>query len=1146
MSPPPYFDKIAESFLERIDYMTDLENQTPTIPDLAERAEALDPTKSFIVQAPAGSGKTELLTRRLLILLSMVKRPEDILTVTFTKKAAREMRNRVLDTLRRGVSGEGGNDERAILAKGVIEKDRAEGWNLLENPERLNIGTIDSFCTRIATQMPILSEIGSLRTITDAAVPLYRRAANRLIMKIDDDTPIGSRVRFALSHMENSIETFVNHMVDILAKRDQWTRHIKRGEIPKKEELEASLRRLIEAQADKLNNMLPDGLKGEILYSARWAAQNIDKEEKKAASIIALGNSDRFPANNVTDIPLWQYVADFLLTDKGAWRSIGGVNKKIGFPADKTGRGREEKEAFQGILEELMPNRRLEEALKDVRGFPANPEYSPKQWEVLETILTLLPPLEGELKEVFNEERKIDFIGISEGAIEALGTDELPTEILLNLDMQLQHILVDEYQDTSRTHQSLIKKLTLGWEEGDGRSLFIVGDPMQSIYLFREAEVGLFIDAWQNGIGDIKLTTIRLKTNFRSGRPIIDWVNRAFTPRFPIKSNSSLGIVDYAPSITSDQETAGEVRTHVLTEKDDKAEANLIVGLIKEIRAKNEGDEIAILVRSRKHLNNIVPYLKRERILYSAQKIDKLPEKQIIRDIYSLLKAIISPFDTVSWLSILRAPWCGLTLAEMNKLVYDRPKEPIWKIIQEEKEADRGRLPPGKRGNLLRLIEQLEEALRLKGRLPIRRIVEGIWLGVGGAACIDEGELKDADTIFALMDTVSEGGNIIDIDTFDFMVGELYAAPCDKGEKILKIMTIHDSKGLEFDHVIIPGLGKTTGNNDKDLFIWLEDEKSLALAPIGGTETDENDPIYSFLNGIRLEKEKYERARLLYVASTRAKKGLYIFGHTNRPKETSQEEPKPLGASLLNSIWDNLPLEEKRPCPPPVSKEAERAAGPRLKRLKIGYKSPTPPKSVIKETKRERIPSTADPVKNYLGGGNETAKKVGTVIHRYLKRISEEGIDKWSDSKVEAEMKTITAIHRELGTPAEDMQSATDKTIEILKKTIDDERGRWILGQHEGASSELSIAGLYNGELVHGIIDRTFIGENGVRYIVDYKTSSPNGEEIGSFPEEEKRNYSKQLLLYSQILRLSGETREIQNGLFFPAIAGWIEWTADK
>ena len=107
--------------------MADLENQTTVIPDLAERAKALDPTKSFIVQAPAGSGKTELLTRRLLRLLSLVKRPEDILTVTFTRKAAREMRNRVLDTLRREVSGEGGNDERAILAKKVIEKGPGRG-----------------------------------------------------------------------------------------------------------------------------------------------------------------------------------------------------------------------------------------------------------------------------------------------------------------------------------------------------------------------------------------------------------------------------------------------------------------------------------------------------------------------------------------------------------------------------------------------------------------------------------------------------------------------------------------------------------------------------------------------------------------------------------------------------------------------------------------------------------------------------------------------------------------------------------------------------------------------------------------------------------------------------------------------------------
>ena len=121
----------------------------------------------------------------------------------------------------------------------------------------------------------------------------------------------------------------------------------------------------------------------------------------------------------------------------------------------------------------------------------------------------------------FSEQGKTDFTEISLTARKALGTEDDPTDLLLHLDYKIQHILVDEYQDISFKQYDLLMKLTTGWVQGDGRTMFIVGDPMQSIYRFRDAEVGLFLKTKNEGLGQIELNFLSLQTNFRSKKT--DW-----------------------------------------------------------------------------------------------------------------------------------------------------------------------------------------------------------------------------------------------------------------------------------------------------------------------------------------------------------------------------------------------------------------------------------------------------------------------------------------------------------------------------------------------------------------------------------------------------------------------------------------------
>jgi hypothetical protein len=163
-------------------------------------------------------------------------------------------------------------------------------------------------------------------------------------------------------------------------------------------------------------------------------------------------------------------------------------------------------------------------ALRALQALPPE-EYTDTQWKALESIVRLAPHAIAELQYVFAMRGQADFVEVGQGALRALGEEESPTDLLLALDYRIRHILVDEFQDTSFTQFDLLAKLTSGWEPSDGRTLFLVGDPMQSIYRFREAEVGLFLRARREGIGTVELATLTLSSNFRSQQGIVDWVN---------------------------------------------------------------------------------------------------------------------------------------------------------------------------------------------------------------------------------------------------------------------------------------------------------------------------------------------------------------------------------------------------------------------------------------------------------------------------------------------------------------------------------------------------------------------------------------------------------------------------------------------
>ncbi len=432
--------------------------------------------------------------------------------------------------------------------------------------------------------------------------------------------------------------------------------------------------------------------------------------------------------------------------------------------------------------------------------------YTEPQWDALSAMLELLPRAAGELIVVFGERGQADFTEIAQGAVRALGDPDAPTDLLLSLDVRIKHILVDEFQDTSISQWELLESLTAGWQPDDGRTVFAVGDPMQSIYRFREAEVALFLRARYAGLGSVQLEPLRLTTNFRSQAGIVDWVNATFPQVLPGAEDETSGAVPYSPSVAHHAAQEGEaVRWHLFDARAD--EAQRVVELARAARAEYPQGSIAILVRNRGHLDHIVPALKKAGLRYRAVEIERLGEKQVVQDLYALTRALAHPADRTAWLAVLRAPWCGLTPVQLARLA-EATRATLWEAMHDEDRI--ALLDNDARLRLERVGGVLDTALAQRLRGNLRDRVEGAWLALGGPACCDDAtELEDAEIFLDELAAEDDAGDLADHGVLAARLAELYALPdMEAGDDAVEIMTVHKAKGLEFDTVIMPGLDR--------------------------------------------------------------------------------------------------------------------------------------------------------------------------------------------------------------------------------------------------------------------------------------------------------------------------------------------------
>ena len=322
-------------------------------------------------------------------------------------------------------------------------------------------------------------------------------------------------------------------------------------------------------------------------------------------------------------------------------------------------------EKKETILYEIFHNNYISKNIRHYYNLPKI--YSAQEWSLICSISNILILLTAHLKIEFNKNNKIDFSEIIINAVEYINKKKYLNEFFIR-ESNIKHIIVDEFQDTSIEQFQIIKYIINQWENIQN-SVFLVGDPMQSIYSFRNAEVFLFLYVINKGIGIIKPTYIFLNTNYRSNNYLLNWYNYIFKKIFPNDNDADINQIKYYPAITKNMK-----KDYNIFSKDNKGifyyNYNIQEEYIQYIKdiindKKNINKTIGILFRSRNHIKNIIHSFKKYNISFYSKDIEYLKDQIEIQDIISLSSILINPFDKLSWIAFLRSPLIGIKLDDI-------------------------------------------------------------------------------------------------------------------------------------------------------------------------------------------------------------------------------------------------------------------------------------------------------------------------------------------------------------------------------------------------------------------------------------------------------------------------------------------------
>ena len=1074
--------------------------------DEAARAAASTPADSILLEAPAGSGKTAVLTRRFLRLLTTVDDPGQILAITFTRKAAAEMQARVTRALR-GVftAGDPEAAELAVLARAALAHGAARGWSIDTQPQSLRIQTIDSFNYWLASQLPVASGAGGALKVTESAGELYRRAARRTLFAAETDPDLTADARLLFERTDNNWMYLERLIAQMLEERGHWLRFVA-GEEPQAlcERVNASLAHLAHARLEALCALIPAGLR---------------RRARALPGCSALGPE---PA----DLRHWKRLAHLALT-KDDWRKQLSAHR-LGADFADPRHCRE----LRDLIGELQRLAGVREALLALRKAPPS-ELNRDDASAIQALSRLLSRAAAELHVEFAQAQRVDYTYVTGAARQALIENGQPTDLALRAGLALRHILVDEFQDTSLAQVQLLEMLTAGWQKGDGRTLFVVGDPMQSIYRFREAEVGLFLRARAVGIGEVRLKPLRLLRNFRAVPALVEFTNDVFAQVFPAADELRTGAVSYRESVSADSGRAARSvggsapATLRLFPQSPAAEARAIAAHVAELRRHDPEGSVAVLVVAHAHAVPIVEALVARGVEMSAVDLVPLRERLVVRDLVQLTRALFDLADRAAWLAVLRAPWCGAHLRTLTALSGLNDRELVLEALGNPERLVR--CEPEDLPRLARLRAVMTRALAERAEGQVVDWLERTWLRLGASDAYVAQELPDARAFFAALAARAAAFEWHGPEDFATLLEHLYSAP-QGGENPVQVMTIHRAKGLEFEHVIVPALQRATRGAEHRLLRWIDlpsetSDSDLLISPSPPVGPAEESDLNVFLKDLIRQRDAHERCRLMYVAATRARRTLWLSA---APAQAADGSIKTDRRSMLAILWPALAQRFEvvdgaaAPPAPPAAIPVTRLAGDW---------QPAAPSPAVPVRQLPAAYLATEPLE--FSWVRETQRDIGTAVHAWLVRLA--------GAPQLPEPGAVLAQLTRLGVPESVRPRALEVILTALRQTLSDERGRWILsGTHHEAYSEWELSGVSGGRLRNLKVDRSFVDESGTRWVIDYKTSAHEGGDLEGFLAREIERYRPQLEAYLELARAMGP-QPVRAALYFPLLGAFRE-----
>jgi ATP-dependent helicase/nuclease subunit A len=1084
---------------------------------LLQQGRAIRPDTSVWVSASAGSGKTRVLTHRVLALLLSGTPANRILCLTFTKAAAAEMSNRVMQTLANWVTMD---DDKLSLELAPLLSDTFSLSSLkqarrlfaavLDAPGGLKISTIHAFCQSLLRRFPLEANVAphfALIEDRDAEEALARALNDTLAeARAGHDAKLADAMKVITARAHET--TFGDLMNEVLAARSRIARLVAAA---------GSVDDVVGRMADCLN--VPDEISDAEILSEACAENAFDRTDLQQA-VGTLQNGSDTDQKRAATIAVWigsppeqrahqfdTYVEAFLTAEGAPRKTL--ITKAAAARAPQ-------------VIDILV---READRLEDIQ----NRRKSAAVFTSSAALLRLGERVLARYRAEKESRNWLDYDDLIQTARNLLERPSVAAWVLYKLDEGLEHVLIDEAQDTSPDQWAILRALTSEFFAGEGRheeqavkprTVFAVGDRKQSIYSFQGAAPEAFDSVQRHMGGEVEAAgqawaVVDLNVSFRTVAAVLGAIDAVFSndnarrgvalPDEIIKHLPSReghgGMVEIWPTVTpSAQDEAPPWKPPVERIAGDVPEFRLAALIAKRIarmvadgeklaskgRAIRPGD-IMILVRRRTgFVEELVRCLKQAKIPVAGVDRMVLTEQIVVMDMMALGRFLLLPDDDLTLATVLKSPLLGLTEEELFTLAYGRGDKSLWDVLKNYAGAN------SRFGAAYAWLADL--MAKTDFLTPAELFAHVLVTGDGRRKLLERlgEEADDPLDEFLRLTLAYQETHPPSLEGLLFWLEHGQTSikrDLDQtGADAVRIVTVHGAKGLQAPIIFLPDT--TQPPTMRERLLWTADETPLML---WSPKSDDMDGLCQTLRDAADDSRDEEYRRLLYVAMTRAEDRLYICGwQTRRPANPEKTWYGMIAAALTEraTVVTDHALAAEKDFPEggvwriegdqlvPPDKIAAAPVVSEIMPLQGWARTPAPPEE---SPPRPLAPSQAvridPPALSPLGEGVLRFQR-GLIIHRLLQSLPEIPVTRRREAARAFVARPSWRLAREV------QDALIEETMAVL------EAPDFVPLFAPGSRAEVPITGLVHGHAISGQVDRLAVTMDAV-WIVDYKTNRP-------------------------------------------------------